>query len=587
LVKNEGLFFADTKGRGLAGNQDLSGPGVAARVLLVEDNAHDAMLIAEMLRVTWPDGLVLAHASRLADAMQELLDHGASCVLLGLPLHADFDPVEYVHTAAPDVAIVVLSATSDETEAIGSLRAGAQDHLHKSDLNSSILRRSVLAAIERKRSETQLAHRALHDELTGLPNRALFLDRLGVALDRSRRTSASVAVLFLDVDNFKEVNDSLGHAAGDQVLAALAERLRAMLRPMDTVARFGGDEFTFLFEELASEREVVLIAERISRTTSVPIQHDHGQVTVTVSIGIAMVGDPNMPPETVIREADAAMYRAKELGRARYELFDEASRARAMDRLELESALRLAVERSELRVHYQPKVSLDATPVVTGFEALVRWQHPERGLLAPDQFLPLAEETGLVLPIGEFVLDQALRQLARWRASNPALTMSINVSSRQLEDAGLVSTLAAALRGQGTDPHTVCLEVNETAITEHPELAARVFDGLKGVGVRLAIDDYGTGLGSLANLKLLPFDALKIDRSLIGDLSHDPDQAPVIGAIVELAHALGLSVLAEGVETEAQADHLRRLGCDGAQGFLFGRPVPEDEAEKLIDGVLN
>jgi diguanylate cyclase (GGDEF)-like protein len=565
----------------------MSGPGVAARVLLVEDNAHDAMLIAEMLRVTWPDGLVLAHASRLADATQELLDHGASCVLLGLPLHAEFDPVEYVHTAAPDVAIVVLSATSDETEAIGSLRAGAQDHLHKSDLNSSILRRSVLAAIERKRSETQLAHRALHDELTGLPNRALFLDRLGVALDRSRRTSASVAVLFLDVDNFKEVNDSLGHAAGDRVLAALAERLRAMLRPMDTVARFGGDEFTFLFEELASEREVVLIAERISRTTSVPIQHDHGQVTVTVSIGIAMVGDPNIPPETVIREADAAMYRAKELGRARYELFDEASRARAMDRLELESALRLAVERSELRVHYQPKVSLDATPVVTGFEALVRWQHPERGLLAPDQFLPLAEETGLVLPIGEFVLDQALRQLARWRASNPALTMSINVSSRQLEDAGLVSTLAAALRGQGTDPHTVCLEVNETAITEHPELAARVFDGLKGVGVRLAIDDYGTGLGSLANLKLLPFDALKIDRSLIGDLSHDPDQAPVIGAIVELAHALGLSVLAEGVETEAQADHLRRLGCDGAQGFLFGRPVPEDEAEKLIDGVLN
>jgi diguanylate cyclase (GGDEF)-like protein len=571
----------------LPGNQDLSGPGGAARVLLVEDNAHDAMLIAEMLRVTWPDGLVLAHASRLADATQELLDHGASCVLLGLPLHADFDPVEYVHTAVPDVAIVVLSATTDEIEAIGSLRAGAQDHLHKSDLNPSILRRSVLAAIERKRSETQLAHRALHDELTGLPNRALFLDRLGVALDRSRRTSASVAVLFLDVDNFKEVNDSLGHAAGDRVLAALAERLRAMLRPMDTVARFGGDEFTFLFEELASEREVVLIAERISRTTSVPIQHDGGKLTVTVSIGIAMVGDPNIPPETVIREADAAMYRAKELGRARYELFDEGSRTRAMERLELEAALRLAVERSELRVHYQPKVSLDAKPVVTGFEALVRWQHPERGLLAPDQFLPLAEETGLVLPIGEFVLDQALRQLARWRASNPALTMSINVSSRQLEDAGLVSTLAAALRGQGTDPHTVCLEVNETAITEHPELATRVLEGLKGVGVRLAIDDYGTGLGSLANLRLLPFDALKIDASLIRDLSHDPDQAPVIGAIVELAHALGLSVLAEGVETAAQVDHLRRLGCDGAQGFLFGRPVPEDEAEKLIDGVLS
>ncbi len=586
-MKNQAIRVAGTKGRGLAGNQDLSGPGGAARVLLVEDNAHDAMLIAEMLRVTWPEGLVLTHASRLADATQELLDHGASCVLLGLPLQAEFDALEYLHTAAPDVAIVVLSATTAETDAIESLRAGAQDHLHKPDLNPSILRRSVLAAIERKRSETQLAHRALHDELTGLPNRALFLDRLGVALDRSRRTSASVAILFLDVDNFKEVNDSLGHAAGDRVLAALAERLRAMLRPMDTVARFGGDEFTFLFEELASEREVVLIAERISRTTNVPIRLEDGEVTVSVSIGIAMVGDPNIPPETPIREADAAMYRAKELGRARYELFDEASRTRAMERLELEAALRLAIERSELRVHYQPKVALDEPSVVTGFEALVRWQHPERGLLAPDQFLPLAQETGLILPIGEFVLDQALRQLARWRALNSALTMSINLSSRQLEDAGLVSTLAAALRGQGTDPHTVCLEVNETAITEHPELAARVFEGLKGVGVSLAIDDYGTGLGSLANLKLLPFDTLKIDASLISDLSHDADQIPVIGAIVELAHALGLSVLAEGVESEVQAEHLRRLGCDSAQGFLFGRPLPEDEAEKLIDGVLS
>jgi diguanylate cyclase (GGDEF)-like protein len=585
FVKIDAARFANPKAGVRLGTEDVDSAGDHARVLLVEDNAHDAMLISEMMRITWPDGLVLAHASRLADATQELLDHGASCVLVGLPLHADFDAVEYLHTVAPNVPIVVLSATAEEAEAIGSLRAGAQDHLRKTDLNAAILRRSVLAAIERKRSETQLAHRALHDELTGLPNRALFLDRLGVALDRSRRTSASVAVLFLDVDNFKEVNDSLGHAAGDRVLAALAERLAAMLRPMDTVARFGGDEFTFLFEELASEREVVLIAERISRTTSIPIQHDEGHVTVTVSIGIAMVGDPNIPPETVIREADAAMYRAKELGRSRYELFDQASRARAMERLELEAALRLAIERGELHVYYQPKVSLDATPAVSGFEALVRWEHPERGLLSPDQFLPLAEETGLVLPIGEFVLEQALRQLARWRAANPALTMSVNVSSRQLEDAGLVSTLAAALRSHGTDPHTVCLEVNETAVTEHPELAERVLESLKSVGVSLAIDDYGTGLGSLASLKSLPFDTLKIDASVIGELSHDPDQAPVIGAIVELAHALGMSVLAEGVETEAQLDHLRRLGCDGAQGFLFSRPLPEAEAGTLIDGL--
>jgi diguanylate cyclase (GGDEF)-like protein len=564
---------------------DPRGPGGAARVLLIDDNAHDAMLVGEMLRAAWPEGLVLLHAARLEDATQELLDHGASCVLLGLTRPSELDLLEHVHTTAPDVAVIVLMPDADEDGALNALRAGAQDQLCKAELNPRMLRRAVSYAIERKRSEVQLAHLALHDPLTGLPNRALFLDRLGVALDRSRRTSASVAVLFLDVDNFKEVNDSLGHAAGDRVLAALADRLRAMLRPMDTVARFGGDEFTFLFEELASEREVVLIAERISRVASAPIRLDSGEALITVSIGIAMVADPNIPPETVIREADAAMYRAKELGRSRYELFDEGSRARAMERLEMEAALRLAIERSELRVHYQPRVALEDTVQVTGFEALVRWEHPERGLLGPSEFLPLAEETGLVLGIGEFVIEQALGQLSRWRATNPELTISVNLSSRQLEDTSLVATLAGALRGRGTDPNALCIEITETALTDHPDLAARVLDALKTLGVRLAIDNYGTGLGSLANLKEMPFDMLKIDASFIGDLVDDPGQGPVVGAVVELAHALGLNVIAEGVETDAQLNQIRRLGCDGAQGFLFGRPVPEDEAQSMLNGV--
>jgi diguanylate cyclase (GGDEF)-like protein len=564
---------------------EAQGAGGVARVLLIEENAHDAMLIAEMLRAAWPAGLVLTHAARLEDATNELLDHGAACVLLGIQRASDVELIEHVHTTSPDVAIVVLAPTVGETEALEAIRAGAQDLLAKTELNPRGLRRSLMHAIERKRSEIQLAHQALHDPLTGLPNRALFLDRLGVALDRSRRTSASVAVLFLDVDNFKEINDSFGHAAGDRVLAALAERLRAMLRPMDTVARFGGDEFTFLFEELASEREVVLIAERISRIASAPIRIDGGEASITVSIGIAMVTDPNVPPETVIREADAAMYRAKELGRSRYELFDEGSRTRAMERLELEAALRLAIERGELRVHYQPRVAFNGSAHVTGFEALVRWEHPERGLLAPADFLPLAEETGLVLGIGEYVLGQALAQLSRWHVTNPELTLSVNLSARQLEDAGLIPTLAGALRGRGSDPQSLYLEINESAVAEQPEVAARVLDGLKAIGVRLAIDNYGTGLGSLANLKLMPFDALKIDASFIGDLIANPDQGPVVGAVVELAHALGLNVIAEGVETEAQLEQIRALGCDGAQGYLFGRPVPEQETQDLLDGV--
>jgi diguanylate cyclase (GGDEF)-like protein len=578
--------------------EDPSRPGSAVRVLLIEDDAHDALLVSEMLRAAWPEGLVLAHATRTADANHELLERGASCVVLGLTPQRGLEtlglgpspglaPLEQVTAAVPDVAVVVLSPQSSEQQALSALRAGAQEYLDKTRIHPALLRRAVLHSIERKRSEVQLAHQALHDPLTGLPNRAVFLDRLGVALDRSRRTTASVAVLFLDVDGFKEINDSFGHAAGDRVLVGLADRLRTMLRPMDTVARFGGDEFTFLFEDLATEREVVLIAERISRTASTPLRLDAGEVSVTASIGIAMVADPSTPPEAVIREADAAMYRAKELGRSRYELFDDATRSRAMERLELEASLRLAIERSELTVHYQPRVMLNGRVTVTGFEALVRWQHPERGLLMPAQFLPLAEETGLVLPIGEFVVYQVLRLLPRWRAINPHLTVSVNVSSRQLEDTGLVSALGAAIRARGTDPSALCLEITETSVTEHPELAVRVLEGLKEIGLELAIDNYGTGLCSLANLKLMPFDMLKIDPSFIGDLVRDPDQGAVVGAVVELAHALGLSVVAAGVETDDQLDQLRNLGCDGAQGFLFARPLPEDKADELLDGVLN
>jgi diguanylate cyclase len=554
------------------------------RILLIEGDPHTALLIGEMLRATWPEGLALAHAERLGDATQELIDHGATCVLLDLSLLGsdELGLVEHVRTAAPDVPILVLAERADEEMELSAIRAGAQDYLVKRELHPALLRRSLRYGIERKRSEVQLAHLALHDSLTGLPNRALFLDRLGVALDRSRRTGGLVSVLFLDVDHFKRVNDSHGHAAGDKVLAALAERLLDTLRPMDTVARFGGDEFTFLFEDLASEREVLTIADRISREATLPIELVGGKASVTVSIGIAMVGDPSIPRETVIREADAAMYRAKELGRSRYELFDEASRRRAMARLELEAALGHAVERSELKVHYQPRFALDGERTVTGLEALVRWEHPERGLIGPGEFIPLAEETGMVFSIGEYVLEEALGQIAAWRALRPDLTVSVNLSFRQLELAGLRSMLAGAIGAADVDPAALCLEIDETVVMRDPELAISALRGLKTVGVRIAIDDYGVGSLSLSTLRHLPIDTLKIHESFVTRLGRGPAEASIVGALVELGHALGLSVVAEGVETEGQLAELLLLGCDAAHGFLLGRPVPGDDIPGLL-----
>ncbi|HEY8763641.1 MAG TPA: EAL domain-containing protein [Solirubrobacteraceae bacterium] len=565
---------------------DVPEPGTTepVRVLVVEHDARAALLLGEMLRTSWPERVVIAQTQRLGDATQELLEHGATCVLLDLSLPAS-DPltsVDEIRSAAPGAAIVALAERADEEVALETIRAGAQDVLVKAELSPVALRRSVRYAIVRKRSEVHLAELALHDPLTGLPNRALFLDRLGVALDRSRRTSASVAVLFLDVDDFKDVNDKLGHAAGDVVLTELADRLRRMLRPMDTVARFGGDEFTLLFEDLASEREVVLIAERISHAATLPITLDDGEASITVSIGIAMVADPSIAPETAIREADAAMYRAKELGPSRYELSDETSRLRAMERLELESALNHAVDRSELRVHYQPKVSLSGELGVTGFEALVRWQHPERGLIAPAEFMPLAEETGAVLRIGEYVVGEALREISRWRQFKPGITVSVNLSARQLEDTSLAGMLAGAMHGADVDPGALCVEVTESSVMRNPEAAIRTLARLKTIGVQIAIDDFGTGSSSLTDLKRLPIDALKIHESFVGAIGGHPEDASIIGAVVDLGHALGLDVAAEGVETDAQLAELRSLGCDDAQGFLLGRPVPAEDVHALL-----
>ena len=563
---------------------ESAGAGKPARMLLVQDDPRAATMIVEMLRAVWPSGLLVTQAHHVPDAVQELTDHGATCVLLALALAPDASkplaPLQELSLAAPETPVIVVSDSGDDEVGVAAVMAGAQDHLLTSELTPALLARSVRYAVERKHSEVRLTHQALHDPLTGLPNRILFLDRLSVALDRSRRIGLAPAIMFLDVDSFKVVNDSLGHAAGDRLLAVLADRFRTLLRPMDTVARIGGDEFTFLFEGLDGEGEAVTIAERISQAAGLPVAlgAPEGDTAVSVSIGIAMIEDPAVSLDDAIRDADAAMYRAKDLGGARAELFQERARGRVVQRRsaqDAQDALRTAIRSSQLRVHYQPRVSINGQTGLVGFEALVRWEHPERGLIAPAEFVPLAEETGLIVPLGEWVLHQALNQVHRWRQSRPGMTISVNVSRRQLQDPQLVSRLTEMMADSGADPSVLWLEVAEDTVVGDPEPAARALAGLSELGVKLAIDDFGLGRSSLHSLRHLPIDMLKIHRSFVSGLGSGPDGNAIVGAVVDLGHALGLSVIAEGVETDNQLAHLRDLGCDGAQGFLFSQPVPE------------
>jgi diguanylate cyclase (GGDEF)-like protein/PAS domain S-box-containing protein len=438
----------------------------------------------------------------------------------------------------------------------------------------------VCAAIrditERKRAEAQLAHQALHDELTGLPNRALLLDRLDQALAQAGRAGSGVAVLFLDLDRFKLVNDSRGHAAGDELLRGVADRLRAVLRPSDTVARFGGDEFVMVCQDAGAVGQAMQVADRLIDALRRPLRLNGDDMFLNVSIGIA-VSDGATSGAELLRDADAAMYRAKELGRARCEFFDETMRTEAAARLELQTALHWAISRNEMRVFYQPLVDV-RTGVPVGMEALVRWQHPTRGLVMPGQFVGLAEEAGLIIPIGVSVLEEATRQCSRWQGAFGArLNTAVNLSVHHLRHPDLLRHVRSALAGGVLDPSSLCLELTESVLLEDVDRHIRTLLELRSLGVRLAIDDFGTGFSSLTYLKRFPVDVVKIDRSFVAGLGTDPNDTAIVRSVIDLAHALSLEVVAEGVERPEQVEALRALGCDTAQGYIFSRPLPEAE----------
>jgi diguanylate cyclase (GGDEF)-like protein len=557
------------------------------RLLLVEDNPGDVALVREMLRGAMSDGFEFVHAELLGDACEWLEREGAACVLLDLSL-ADahgLEAVTRIQAAAPEVPIVVLTGLDDERLALNAVQEGAQDYLIKGRVDDVLISRSIRYAIERKRAEVQLAHQALHDPLTGLPNRTLFFDRLELALARGQRRPSAVAVLFLDLDRFKVINDSLGHETGDRLLVDLAARLAAVLRPGDTVARFGGDEFTILCDDIDGERDAIIIAERVGEAVAAPFVLDDNEAFLTASVGIAMATGRDARPEALIRDADAAMYRAKERGKSRYELFDEVMRNRAIERLHTENSLHRAIERGELRVHYQPMVEL-ATGRVAGVEALVRWQHPERGLMLPAQFIPLAEETGQIVELGEWVLREACMQHSRWLREygegDGPLGLSVNLSARQLAQPDCAADVASALEDTGTAAANLCLEITESVVVQDTETAILALNALRAQGVLIGIDDFGTGYASLTLLKRIPADLLKVDRSFVAGLGTDPQDTPIVRSVVGLAEALGLAAVAEGVETREQLAELHDVECRYAQGFHFARPMPPEQLGEVL-----
>jgi diguanylate cyclase (GGDEF)-like protein len=439
---------------------------------------------------------------------------------------------------------------------------------------------------ERLLARERLAHQALHDALTGLPNRALFEDRLDLALARAGRQSTFTAVLFLDVDRFKLINDTLGHRVGDRLLREAAERVRSAVRASDTVARFGGDEFAVLCEGLGDDRDALTIANAVHDAMRVPlVLDDGGDLLLGASIGIALARGREARRDALLRDADAAMYRAKELGRGRIEVFDDRLRERLDARLRIERELRHGLEHGELRLAYQPVISL-ADGRIGSVEALVRWHHPERGVVSPGEFLPVAEESGLIIRLGEEVLGQACRQAAHWRAElgeDAPLPINVNLAARQLGQPGFVDVVLRIVAESGVDAHDIALEITESAVIENTLLAADTLDQLKALGFTVLLDDFGTGYSSLSYLQRLPIDVLKIDRSFISALGDGRESDAIVRAIVGIAEALRIGVVAEGIETAEQASTARALGCDSAQGFHFARPSGPEGIEALVE----
>jgi len=554
-------------------------------VLLIEDNPGDARLIREMIAEDPRTPFTLHYADRLAKGLEHLSGGETALVILdlSLPDSHGLDTFAKVYAHSPAVPIIVLTGNDDDSLALSAVKGGAQDYLVKARLDRELLLRSMHYSIERKRYQVQLEHQANYDALTGLPNRSLLHDRLRRAV-HTQRTPRNIAVVFMDLDHFKFVNDSLGHSTGDKLLKAMGERLRQVLREGDTVGRVGGDEFVLILNDQSNEEVIFRAMQRIHAKVAEPISIEGKELYVTASAGISLYPQDGRDVDTLLKNADAAMYRAKEHGRSNFQFYTSEMNERVNDRLALEHALRRALEKNEFMLHYQQKVDLRSGEII-GAEALVRWLHPDWGLVRPARFIPIAEETGLIVRLGEWVIFEACRQARAWLdAGLQPGVVSVNLSARQFRAEGLVRTVSRILEETRLEPSSLEMELTESMVMHNVETAIATLQGLKSLGVGLSVDDFGTGYSSLSYLKDLPIDALKIDRSFVRAIGSgsDAEDGILAAAIISLGHALHLKVIAEGVETDAQLHFLKRHGCDQVQGFLYGEPVAPTQFAQLL-----